>query len=79
MASEKQTIDLHTRRIFISESFIKNHQYPFYDSKHLNKNRSSDFGALDSPGRNRTTDSKIFKYPPIERFRFDFKDLGHQF
>ena len=30
------------------------------------------------PGRNRTTDTRIFKYPPIDRFRFDFKGLSHQ-
>ncbi len=33
---------------------------------------------LGGPGRNRTTDTRIFKYPPIDRFRFDFKGLGHQ-
>jgi len=37
MASEKQTTDLHTRRMFISESSIKNHKYPFYDSNHSNE------------------------------------------
>ena len=34
---------------------------------------------LGGTGRNRTTDTRIFKYPPIDRFRFDFKGLGHQF
>jgi len=29
--------------------------------------------------RNRTTDTRILKYPPIDRFRFDFKDLSHHF
>jgi len=33
---------------------------------------------LGGPGRNRTTDTRIFKYPPIDRFRFYFKGLGHQ-
>ena len=33
---------------------------------------------LGGPGRNRTTDTRIFKYPTIDRFRFDFKDLSHQ-
>ena len=33
---------------------------------------------LGGPGRNRTTDTRIFKYPPIDRFRFDFKGLSHQ-
>jgi len=33
---------------------------------------------LGGPGRNRTTDTRIFKYPPIDRFRFCFKDLRHQ-
>ena len=30
---------------------------------------------LGGPGRNRTTDTRIFKYPPIDRFRFDFNWL----
>ncbi len=33
---------------------------------------------LGGPGRNRTTDTRIFKYSPIGRFRFDFKGLSHQ-
>jgi len=34
---------------------------------------------LGGPGRNRTTDTRIFKYPPIDRFRVDFKGLSRQF
>ena len=45
------------------------------DVKHVS---GTDLGILGGPGRNRTTDTRIFKYPPIDRFRFDFKGLSHQ-
>ena len=33
---------------------------------------------LGGTGRNRTTETRIFKYLPTDRFLFDFKGLSHK-
>jgi len=47
-------------------------------SKGLNKNHPKVVLAfLGGPGRNRTTDTRIFKYPPIDRFVYEINWLRH--
>jgi len=49
--------------------------WPVPDVNHVS---GTDLLFLGGPGRNRTTDTRIFKYPRIGRLRVDSKGLYRQ-
>jgi hypothetical protein len=50
----------------------------FIADPHMKKPPEGGLFFLGCLGRNRTINTRIFKYPPIDRFRFDSKDLRYQ-